>query len=90
MTKSQQYRNQYREVRESIKSNILIIKELIAEAGQLTEVIKTVPDETIKATLEQRITAIYETIDKLINQTISLLNKYESFAETMSDALSYS
>ena len=90
MTRSQLYRNQYREVRESIKSNIFIIKDLLTEAQQLKEFIETITDTTLKTALEKRIASIYATINKLVDQTIVLLNKYESFAETMSDALSYS
>ncbi len=90
MTKSRLYQNQYQEVRESIKKNIFTIKELLTESKQLTEIIKTIADPKLKATLEERVAAIYGTIDRLVDQTVELLNKYESFADTMSDALSYS
>lgn len=92
MTKSQQYQNQYLEVREIIKNNIIAIKELLVQSKQFAEFIEKIPDNqtSLKTSLAEHIASIYSSINKLVDQTIELFDKYESFADTMSDASSCS
>lgn len=74
---------QYGAIRQTIKTNVQTIGQLIQQAENLKKIIESITDAPTKASLEQEVKKLQDTIGTLINQTDELFDKYDQFVDTV-------
>jgi hypothetical protein len=70
---------QYGSIRETIRSNVQTIGRLIEQAKKLKQLAEQIADNELKASMEEEVRNIDETIASLVQQTERLFDKYEEF-----------
>ena len=71
---------QLRDVQEAIQNNIESIKSLLDQADALSSTINEIEDGTLKSKLEENLSSLYESINKLVNNTNSLFDELVDYA----------
>lgn len=74
---------QYGAMRETIKSNVEIIRKLLTQAESLKKIIENLGDAAAKETLKKEVDNIEDSISDLIDKTDQLFDKYEEFVKTV-------
>lgn len=74
---------QYGAIRQTIKTNVQTIGQLLKQAENLKKIVGDIEDPATKASLEQEVKKMEDTVGTLIVQTDELFDKYNAFVETV-------
>lgn len=68
-------------MRETIRANVQTIGRLIEQAKKLKQLAEQIADAPLKASMEEEVRNIDETIAALVQHTDRLFDKYEEFVK---------
>lgn len=70
----------YEDMRQAIRGNVAIIKDLLKQAEAYRSIIDTIEDEPTKQRFEKNVEDIFKTIDSLVKQTDYIFDQYIKLA----------